>query len=81
MTVTTTAKFRNELKSCLKKVVDNHDPLTVTGSEAGNVVILSEEDYSAIQETMYLLSTPANAKHLQESINQAEKGDLHEVDL
>ena len=35
---------------------------------------MSLSDYNALQETMYLLSTPANAKHLMESIAQLRAG-------
>ncbi len=59
---------RNNLKSIIKEVCQNHDEYIVNGKDGANVVILSLEDYSALKETAYLLSSPANAKRLFESI-------------
>jgi len=52
----------------IEDTVKNHEPVTVT-SKQGNVVIISEEDYGAIQETLYLLSVPG----LRESIVEGMK--------
>ena len=41
----------------IDEVVDTHEPIYVTG-KAGNVVVLSEEDFRSIQETLYLCSIP-----------------------
>jgi antitoxin YefM len=38
------------------------------------VVVLSKEDYTGLQETLYLLSNPNNAKRLKASLKQYEKG-------
>ena len=43
--------------------------------------MVSLEDWNAMEATMHLLSTPANAKALRESIAQAEAGQLEEHEL
>ena len=43
---------------------------------AEDVVVMSESEFNAWKETIYLMSTPNNAKRLLESIVQAERGDV-----
>jgi len=42
--------------------------------ERGNFMVMSERDYNSMTETLYLLSTPTNAEHLQNGIKQANSG-------
>ncbi len=46
---------RNNLFNIAKVAVESHEPITVT-TKAGDVVIMSKEDFDAIQETLYLLT-------------------------
>jgi len=48
---------RNNFFKLMEDVVATHDPIYITG-KAGNVVIISEDDYRSIQETLYLISIP-----------------------
>jgi antitoxin YefM len=65
------------------------EPIIVTTEEGKQGVVmplnfflaLSKEDFLAWQETLYLLSNPANAKHLLESIRQYEAGLIEEHEL
>ena len=50
-------------------------------SKRGNAVLMSREDYDALQETAYLLRVPANARRLLESLEQARQGQREEHDL
>jgi len=63
--------------------VDDHDPIIITRNSEQSVVLLSLEDYQALEETAFLLRTPANATRLLESIQQLSsgKGQLKELDL
>lgn len=66
---------RKNLVKTMEKVCDDHSPIIVTRKNARAVVIMSLEDYNAIQETGYLLRSPANAERLRQSIKQAEEGN------
>jgi antitoxin YefM len=68
--------LRQNLKKHLDKVCDDRAPLVVTRRNAAAVVVLSLADYESLEETLYLLSDPANAEHLRKSMAQAEAGDF-----
>jgi len=50
-------------------------------SRRGNAVLMSREDYDALEETAHLLRSPANARHLLESLVQAREGQRQERPL
>lgn len=65
MTKTTTySALRTNLKSLCDKVCADHEPLLIERQNGDNLVLVSAEDYAAMQETFYLLRSPANAKRL-----------------
>lgn len=74
------SQLRAELKSVLDDVCDTHEPVYVTRQRGGDVVILSREDYEAMDATAHLLSSPANAKRLMEAVN-AEPSEFVPVSL
>ena len=74
MTTTTYTNFRQNLKSFMREVNDDADIITVTSNDGNNIVVLSEKDYASIMDTVYLLSSDANSKHLKESKEQLETG-------
>ena len=67
---------RKELASTMEKVCNDHSPIIITRKNAGAVVMMSLEDYNAIEETAYLLRSPTNAERLHQSIKQAEEGKI-----
>jgi antitoxin YefM len=75
----------NELQTNLKLIIDsvciNHEPVIVTRKNNKNFVLLSHEDYSAIEETAYLLKNPTNAKRLRESVKSFYEGKGEEKQL
>jgi len=71
---------RQNLAKTMDKVCDDHSPIIVT-RKSTNVVIMSLEDYEALEETAYLLRSPKNAMRLLESITQLENGKGHEREL
>lgn len=76
------SEFRQNLTSHMDRVIRDHAELVVTRQAGqGNVVVVSEEDWAGLQTTIYLLSNPANAAHLLESVAQANAGNLSEHDL
>jgi antitoxin YefM len=83
MTAITYTAARENLASTMDRVCQDRDPVIITRNRDQAVVMLSLADYESLQETAYLLRSPANAKRLLESIEAAEKGQLltKEVDL
>jgi len=75
------SQLRNNLASYMDEVCDNRAPLFVTRQNARSVVLISEEDYEGLMETVHLLKSPANAARLLRSINDAEQGKLTEREL
>jgi len=72
---------RNNLAKMMEKVCDDHSPLIITRKKAHSVVLLSLDDYQALEETAYLLRSPKNAKRLLESIVELESGGGSEKEL
>ena len=65
---------RQNLASTFDFVVDSCMPVTVTRQNKGPVVIISMKDYRAMEETIYLMQSQANATRLNRAINQLESG-------
>ncbi|MDI9334594.1 MAG: type II toxin-antitoxin system prevent-host-death family antitoxin [Cytophagales bacterium] len=62
---------RANLASTMNRVCNDRDPIIITrNSEQQSVVMLSLEDYQSLEETAYLLRSPANAKRLLKAIEQ-----------
>jgi len=72
---------RNNLKAVIDQAVADHDAILITRRDAPNAVIMSQEQYDSWMETMYLLSNPANAKRLMQSIDQHRSGKGVKHDL
>jgi len=72
---------RQNLAKTMDKVCNDHSPIIVTRKSSNSVVIMSLEDYQALEETAYLLRSPKNAKRLIESIAQLESGQGREKAL
>lgn len=72
---------RTHLAKTIDQVCDDHAPITITRKGKGAVVMMSVEYFNAMQETTYLLRSPANARVLLESIAELEKGDGTDRDL
>ena len=73
-------ELRNNLSSYMDEVCDSRAPLLVTRQNARSVVILSEQDYDGLMETVHLLKSPANAARLLRSIGDADAGKIVEHD-
>ena len=65
---------RNTLKAVIDQVIDDQAPTLIHRREGGNAVLMSEQAYSSMQETLYLLSNPANARALMRSVAQSKAG-------
>ena len=65
---------RANLASTMEQVCNDHAPIIITRKSEAPVVMMSLEDYQAMEETTYLLRSPANARNLLESIAELEVG-------
>lgn len=68
MTVLTVTEARTRLFQLIDEVADSHKPILITGKRA-NAILLSEADWRAIEETMYLLSIPGMRESIIEGLN------------
>jgi antitoxin YefM len=75
------SELRNNLASYMEEVCDDRAPLVVTRQNARSVVIMSEEDYEGLMETVHLLKSPANAARLLRSIKDADRGKLKKREI
>jgi antitoxin YefM len=73
MTAISYTAARENLASTMNKVCRNHDPVIITRNRDQAVVMMSLEDYSSLEETAYLMRSPANARRLLESMAEIEK--------
>ena len=72
---------RTNLAKTMERVCEDHSPVIITRSKSQSVVMISLEDYEALQETAYLLRAPKNARRLLESVAELEQGGGQERGL
>ena len=72
---------RSNLSKTMEKVCLDHAPVIITRKNEAPVVMMSLEDYQSMEETTYLLRSPANARHLLASIAELEAGNGLEKEL
>jgi antitoxin YefM len=60
---------RAKLAATMDKVCENHEPIVITRNSQQSVVMMSLEDYKALEETSYLLRSPKNARRLLDAIS------------
>ena len=81
MQVVNFTEARNNLKSIFDDVYHNSEAVIVNRKNAENVVIISLDDYNALNETEYLLRSENNRKRLLKSIASAKAGRVEEHEL
>lgn len=67
MDVLTATEARSKLFKLIDETAESHQPVVITGKR-NTAVLISEEDWSAMQETMYLLSIPGMRESLREGL-------------
>ena len=72
---------RANLAQTMDRVCEDHEPLIITRNRQQSVVMISLEDYKALEETAYLLRAPKNAKRLLEAIASLESSQGQERSL
>lgn len=81
MKITSSSKFRKDIKRFIDEVDQDQEPLVVTRSDNVSVVVLPLATYNSYTETEYLLRSPANAERLRRSIEGAKKGKSQKHNL
>jgi len=83
MNAITYTAARENLASTIDKVCNDRDPVIITRKRNQSVVMMSLDDYEALEETAYLLRSPANAKRLVFALESLDKGKAtkREIDL
>ena len=67
------SQARNNLRSIINKACTDFEQFIVTTKDIQSVVIMSHDEYSAIQETMYLLSSRNNRERLLDAVEEIEQ--------
>lgn len=67
MPTLTATQARSQLYRLIDDTAASHQPVTITGKR-GNAVLISEEDWIAIQETLYLMSVPGMRESIKEGL-------------
>ncbi len=74
MATLSATEARANLYKLIEQTLQSHEPVIITGKK-GNAVLLSEEDWNAVTETLYLLSVPG----MRESIREGMETDVSEL--
>ena len=69
---------RNGLSGVMKQAVEDSEPVTITRNGSGSVVMMAEGDYSAMEATLHLLSTPTNAERIRAGLQDYAEGSYQE---
>ena len=80
MKVVAATTARAELYSLIDSAVRDHEPVQITGKR-GDAVLIAEEDWRAIQETLYLVSIPGMRESILEGMAEAPDRCSTEIDL
>lgn len=63
--------FTEKLTTVIEQITEEHQPICLELPNSIKAVLLSEEDYSSLMETLYLLNNPANAEKLLQAVNRS----------
>ena len=75
------SQARNNLRSIINKACTDFEQFIVTTKDNQSVVIMSSDEYSAIKETMYLLSSKNNRERLLDAVDEIEQMKFIKKDI
>ena len=81
MDVISYSETRAKLKDVMDRVVEDRSPVVITRQKAEAVVMVSLADWNAMEETLHLLSSDANARRLRTAVAELDAGEGLERDL
>ena len=73
-------RARENLYQLIDSTIADHEPVQITGKR-GNAVLVAEDDWRAIQETLFLVSIPGMRESIREGMNEALESCSTEIDL
>ena len=79
MTTLNATEARSKLYSLIDEATDTHEPIVITGKR-GNAVLVSEQDWNAIKETLFLLSIPGMRESIREGMDEKLDETAKELD-
>ena len=79
MTILNATEARSKLYSLIDETTETHQPVVITGKR-GNAVLVAEDDWNAISETLHLLSVPGMRESIKEGMNQDLTDSSKELD-
>ncbi|MEL0083871.1 MAG: type II toxin-antitoxin system Phd/YefM family antitoxin [Gammaproteobacteria bacterium] len=77
MTILNATEARSKLYTLIDETTETHQPIVITGKR-GNAVLVSEEDWNSIAETLHLLSVPGmrESKHIDIGVKEKDSGSF-----
>ena len=72
---------RDNLKAIMDRAVADRAPILVTRQRGENVVMISASEWAGMEETLHLMASPANARHLMDGIRELDAGHGEEHEL
>lgn len=72
---------RDNLKKVMDQAVSDRAPILITRQRGENVVMISADEWAGMEETLHLMSSPANAKRLMEGVARLDAGEGEEHEL
>ncbi|NOZ52252.1 MAG: type II toxin-antitoxin system Phd/YefM family antitoxin [Gammaproteobacteria bacterium] len=79
MTILNATEARSKLYSLIDEAAETHQPIVITGKRA-NAVLVSEDDWNAIAETLHLLSVPGMRESIKEGMGESISECSKELD-
>lgn len=79
MSTMSATEARSNLYRLIDETAESHTPVTITGKR-NNAVLVSEEDWSAIQETLYLLSISGMRESIKDGMDEKVEDCAEELD-
>jgi len=75
------SETRANLKAVIDRVIADKAPIKITRQRGEGAVLVSASEWASIEETLYLLQSPANATHLIDGIARFDAGEGEEREL
>ena len=80
MTNTNITNFRKNIYEMLETAIEYNEPINIS-TKKGNAVVLSEEDYNSLMETLYIESVPGLKDEILKRVNDSEKEFVDEDEV